>query len=70
VSFMPRVDCRIQGNVITLTSSGTPSLRIYPGAQGLGLSGEVTIMWNNKTVYTSSAPIVTIDTTNGAASAQ
>jgi poly(3-hydroxybutyrate) depolymerase len=70
VSFVPRVECRIQGNVVTLTSSGTPLLRIYPGAQGLGLTGEVTIVWNNKTVYSGAASMVTIDTTTGTATAQ
>jgi pimeloyl-ACP methyl ester carboxylesterase len=52
LSATPRFSYRVEGgNVVHLTSSGTESLRIELGDQGLGLSGNVVVIWNGEKAY-------------------
>ncbi len=51
VSAMPRFACAIEGRTVRIESTGTPSLTVNAGAGGLGLEGEVTVIWNGKEAY-------------------
>ena len=52
VSGVPRFTCAIAGNSVTIESTGTKGLNVELGENGLGLSGEVTVIWNGMEAYT------------------
>ncbi len=54
----PSFTCRIEGRTVSIDSEGTPGLEVDLGPTGLGLSGDVTVIWNGKEVTKT-----TIDTT-------
>lgn len=41
-----------------IDSEGTPGLEVALGEGGLGLSGEVTVVWNGETVYEGPAETI------------
>ncbi len=47
----PRFDCRVDGAAVHIDSEGTDGLDIQLGAGGLGLSGNVTVIWNGEKAY-------------------
>ena len=47
----PRLECRVEGRTVRIDTTGTPALRVNPGAGGLGLDGEVEIVWNGRVVH-------------------
>lgn len=51
VSSLPRLHCVVDGQRITIDTEGTQALELDLGAEGLGLSGDVTVIWNGKEAY-------------------
>ena len=47
----PRFDCRVEGAAVHIDSEGTDGLDVQLGAGGLGLSGNVTVIWNGEKAY-------------------
>ena len=62
LSAIPRFNCRIEGQMIRLESSGTNRLKVDAGPEGLGMSGEITIVWNGGTAYQGSAGSIVLET--------
>ncbi|MDX2022988.1 MAG: hypothetical protein SF187_22325 [Deltaproteobacteria bacterium] len=62
VSSAPSFECTISGNEVRIVSEGTKGLELELGAQGLNLSGEVTVLWNGKRVYQGPATHVSLPT--------
>lgn len=58
MSGAPSFSCRIEGQTVHLDSQGTPGLAVDLGA--LGLSGEVTLLWNDKQAYRGEVKPVTV----------
>ena len=58
MSAIPRFECRLEGNTIHLDSTGIPGLTINAGAGGLGLTGEVKVVWNGKESYRGQVRII------------
>jgi predicted esterase len=48
---LPTFTCTIKGQTVTIDSRNTPDLRVNLGPDGLGLDGEVTVVWNGKETY-------------------
>lgn len=48
---LPGFKVRIDGSTVHLDSEGTDSLVVNPGAGGLGLQGDFTLVWNGREVY-------------------
>ena len=48
---MPRFECKIEGHTVRIDSTGTTGLDVDLGVGGLGLEGEVTVIWNGKEAY-------------------
>ena len=51
VNPLPWFECRLEGNTIHIDSNGTTGLRINPGVGGLGLTGEIVVIWNGEELY-------------------
>lgn len=51
ISGVPRFTCAIDGQTVRIDSEGTPSLTLRPGKDGLGLDGDIVLVWNGMTVY-------------------
>jgi predicted esterase len=51
ISGLPRFTCEIAGQTVRIDSEGAPSLTLRPGKDGLGLDGDIVLVWNGKTVY-------------------
>jgi len=51
VNPLPWFDCRIEGGTIHIDSAGTSGLRVNPGTGGLGLTGEIIVIWNGLEAY-------------------
>jgi hypothetical protein len=62
---LPRVTCSIEGHTVTIISDNTRGLTVALGADGLGLAGEVTVIWNGAQAYRG--PATTINLGTGAA---
>ncbi|MFW6153775.1 MAG: dienelactone hydrolase family protein [Planctomycetota bacterium] len=55
---VPRLRCTIDGNILRIDSQGTTGLTVQLGDDGLGLSGEVTVVWNGQQAYQGPAKII------------
>ncbi|NLF30746.1 MAG: hypothetical protein GX591_07650 [Planctomycetes bacterium] len=55
VDPMPRVHCTIDGSTVRLDTKGTTGLAVNLGEGGLGLSGDVTVVWNGQEAYRGTA---------------
>ena len=51
----PRFDCRIDGATVYIDSKGTDGLDVQLGSGGLGLTGEVKVIWNGVEAYAGAA---------------
>jgi poly(3-hydroxybutyrate) depolymerase len=51
LSRAPRLDCRVRGNTVHVSSVGAASLEVDLGMDGLGLSGEAVVYWNGRLAY-------------------
>jgi predicted esterase len=58
VSGLPVFTCTIEGDTVRIDSEGTPGLEVALGEEGLGLSDEVTVVWNGETAYVGSAETI------------
>jgi hypothetical protein len=54
----PMFTCRISGDTVTIDSQNTGALHVMLGEGGLGLSGNVKVVWNGKTAYEGEAKAV------------
>ena len=59
ISGRPSLACKIEGNTVSLKTQGTPSVEINMGPEGLGLSGEVTVILNGKEACRGPAAVKT-----------
>jgi len=51
VTDFPKLDVDLIDNRINIKSTGTSKIKVNMGKNGLGLSGEVMVMWNGKQIY-------------------
>lgn len=51
LSLHPRVDCRIDGQALVMTTTGTDGLTARLGEGGLGMTGTVSVVWNGQPAY-------------------
>jgi hypothetical protein len=51
VSALPRFQCTVEGNIVRLKSEGSKRLYVDLGPGGLGLTGEVVVVWNDREAY-------------------
>jgi predicted esterase len=58
MSGTPSFDCAIDGQTVTITSVGAPSLTVDLGINGLGMAGDVTLIWNGQKVYEGQPNVV------------
>jgi hypothetical protein len=61
----PWFNCVIAGQKVTLTSEGAPGLSVNCGEGGLGLIGDVTVLWNGKTVCQGPAKTIELTAPTG-----
>jgi predicted esterase len=52
---LPRFECSVDGQTVSIVSENTTGLRVELGEGGLSLTGEVTLTWNGEQVYTGPA---------------
>jgi len=60
VSWLPSFHLVVDGNTVTLETEGTPGVRIDLGPGGLGLEGDVTVIWNGDEAYHGPARTVNL----------
>jgi predicted esterase len=60
----PRFECKIEGNTVNVNSTGTTGLDVVLGTGGLGLDGDITVIWNGKEAY--KGPVKQIQLGDGA----
>jgi dienelactone hydrolase len=58
VAALPRFTCAISNQVVRIDSSGTAGLEVRAGADGLGLTGIIDIIWNGVPAYQGPATTV------------
>lgn len=51
VSALPRFDCNIKDNVVRITSKGTTGLSVNTGPNGLNLTGNISLFWNDEKIF-------------------
>jgi len=56
MSGLPRFDCEIDGQTVKINTTGTPRLQVDAGSDGLGLTGDVTIILNGKEAFRGPIP--------------
>ena len=61
---LPHFTCMVNESTVTIDSANTTGLTVDLGADGLGLTGTVTVVWNGTNAYTG--PAETIDLGSGA----
>lgn len=54
ISSAPWFDCLIEGQLLKIKSEGTKKITIRAGKDGLNLTGNISVEWNGKKVYTGS----------------
>ena len=64
ISGLPNFTCSIKDNVVTIDSEGTPGLTVNAGEGGLGLEGEIEIVWNGEQAYKGAVTTVALGTAN------
>ncbi len=52
VSGLPTLECWIEDDTVRLQTEGAPTVEVHLGKDGLGLDRPITLIWNDKTVYT------------------
>jgi predicted esterase len=55
VDSLPRFTCSVVNNTVTIDSRNTGGLEVVLGEKGLGLSGDVKVVWNGKEAYAGPA---------------
>jgi dienelactone hydrolase len=63
VSALPRFTCSVEGNTVRLKSEGTNALQVDLGPNGLQLTGEVVVIWNDKESYHGPATTIRLGPT-------
>jgi predicted esterase len=51
ISPMPRFECDINGNEVSINATGASEITVDLGSSGLGLAGEATVILNGKEAY-------------------
>ncbi|MEN8192228.1 MAG: prolyl oligopeptidase family serine peptidase [Bacteroidota bacterium] len=54
IAELPKIDVVITGNIIEIKSKSTSKIKVKMGKDGLGLNGEVKVVWNGEQVYDGS----------------
>lgn len=65
ISGLPSIECWIEEDTIKVTDTGAAALRLDPSENGLNLKNPVTIIWNDKEVYSGEPKFLLLE--NGAA---
>jgi hypothetical protein len=47
-SALPRFTCAIEGRVVRIETEGTPHIDVFPGTNGLNLTGEINVLVNGE----------------------
>ncbi len=55
---LPGFRCRIEGDTVRIDSENTEAMRIRLGADGLGLEGQVKVIWNGEEAYKGPAETI------------
>lgn len=58
VSPLPEFTCTVEGTTVKLDTKGTKSIQVVLGENGLGLAGNVTVVWNGTQAYSGSAKTI------------
>lgn len=65
LSALPDLECAIEGATVRIDSQGTAGLSVALGAGGLGLDGEVSVVWNGREAYRGPAATIRLGTASG-----
>lgn len=57
---LPQFTCEIKGNDVHLDSSNTEALLVVAGEGGLGLSGDIRVIWNGEEAYQGPVDVVNL----------
>jgi len=63
---LPRFTCRIDGQTVHIDSENAQGLDVDLGPAGLGMTGEVTVIWNGKQAFSGAVPEEPIELGRGA----
>lgn len=66
----PSFDCAVEGRTVRIDSRGANGLVVKLGADGLGLDGDVKVVWNGKPAYDGAAKTIHLPPVTGAAPAR
>ncbi len=54
----PQMTCRVSGDTVRIESENTAGLHVVLGTGGLGLSGDVKVLWNGRPAYEGEAKAI------------
>jgi predicted esterase len=65
LSALPEFECTVEGSSVRIDSRGTDGLSVLLGTGGLGLDGDVSVVWNGREAYRGPATTIRLGTAEG-----